>query len=414
MDRAILHIHSRVYVVLSTIQEASACISLKPAFFLSGEFDIVDDEYDADPENQTYVNPWTLADMYKFSETLQRAMCHHAKENIVICVGSDPKFLTNISFLLGGYMILGQDFDFSHLMTVFGSISPLLVHFTDDLELHDCWRALIQARCLGWLNFSAGAMLGALPSSKDHTIDMLEYMHYDQDLNGKFHMIVPDKLLIFPCPQDLPAGQLWTDVDGERAFSAAYYADIFADFDVKLVIRVCPASYDASDFESRGIEVEDLHFEEEADPGMLRKIDRFLTLTRYAPGAVAVHGDADGLGLAGTLVAAHLINAHGFAAPAAIAWLRMASPDAADAPHRRALCALEARVRSLRQSMPLLPADDSADAPAPAPCGGGGGCGGRPVAPPVLALQRSASEPRLASESPPRAAGREALARAAA
>jgi hypothetical protein len=202
-------------------------------------------------------------------------------------------------------------------------------------------------------------------------------------------------------------------VDGERAFSAAYYADIFSDFDVKLVIRVCPASYDASAFESRGIEVEDLNFDEEADPGMLRKIDRFLTLTRYAPGAVAVHGDEDGLGLGGAMVAAHLINAHGFAAPAAIAWLRMASPDAVDALHRRALCALEGSVRSLRQSMPLLPSDDAPDdfKPAPVPsaceCGFAGGCGG-----PGFLLRRSTSEPRLAS--PPRGAGREDLARVAA
>ena len=376
----------------------------------------MDQAFSADIDS---IHPSTLAHIYKCSETLQRILCHHAKENIVICVGKDRRILTKTALILGGYLILGHDVDFNHLKSVFDSISPLPVRFSDDLELHDCWHALLQARCLGWLDFSAGAMLGVLSSSKAHTIDMMEYMHYDQDLNGKFHMIVPDKLLVFPCPQDLPPGQLWTDVDGERTFSAAYYADVFSDFDVKLVIRVCPASYDASAFESRGIEVEDLHFEEEADPGMLRKIDRFLTLTRYAPGAVAVHGDADGLGLAGAMVAAHLINAHGFAAPAAIAWLRMASPDAVDAPHRRALCALEGSVRSLRHSMPLLPSDDAPDesspahAPAACRCGDGcsdgccgGKCGGRRPPRAGFMLRRSASEPRPAS--PPRGAGREA------
>ena len=53
-----------------------------------------------------------------------------------------------------------------------------------------------------------------------------------------------------------------------------------------------------------------------------------------------------GLGLAGMMVAARLISAHGFAAGSAVAWLRMASPEAVDAAHRGALVVLEGRIRS--------------------------------------------------------------------
>ena len=117
---AIIHIHSRVYIALSTIQEAKNCNALNPAIFLSGGCDILDE---ADPENTDSINPQTLAEIYKCSETLQRTLCHHAKENIVICVGTDPEFLTNVSLILGGYLILGHNVDFNHLKSVFDSIA---------------------------------------------------------------------------------------------------------------------------------------------------------------------------------------------------------------------------------------------------------------------------------------------------
>jgi hypothetical protein len=65
-------------------------------------------------------------------------------------------------------------------------------------------------------------------------------------------------------------------------------------------------------------------------PGLLRSIDRFLSLTRRAPGPVAVCGGPGGLGRAAALVAACLVGQHGFPSPAAVAWLRIARPPAAE------------------------------------------------------------------------------------
>ena len=62
---------------------------------------------------------------------------------------------------------------------------------------------------------------------------------------------------------------------------------------------------------------------------MLQAIDRFLTLARKVPGAVAVHGDGTGLGAGGLLVAALLMRDHGFAGGEAMAWLTMVHPGAA-------------------------------------------------------------------------------------
>jgi hypothetical protein len=268
------------------------------------------------------------------------------------------------------------------------------VHFGEDVTLVDCWWALIQARKLGWLDFSAGALLGA-PPERGRPIDMLEYVHYDGKLNGGLHMVIPDKLLVFSCPQDLPDGKSWMDVSGERAFSPAFYADLLFDFNVQLVIRTSECSYDTSAFEQRGIEVEDLDFDGDAGLSPLRRIDRFLTLARNVPGAVAVHGAGGcGLGSAGTLVAALLINAHGFAATDAIAWLRMVSPERVADHDRRLLRDHEGPVRRIRGTMPALPVLlDPDDASAGVGVGldlGCGPCGVGSASPGLLPRSRSA------------------------
>ena len=65
---------------------------------------------------------------------------------------------------------------------------------------------------------------------------------------------------------------------------------------------------------------------------MLRAVDRFLTLMRLSPGAVAVHGGGpDGsLGAGGRLlVEAYLIRRYGFGGAEAVAWVLMVHPGAA-------------------------------------------------------------------------------------
>jgi len=141
------------------------------------------------------------------------------------------------------------------------------------------------------------------------TIDVEESrdIDYDIPMNG-MRVLVTEKLIIFNCPEDLLEGSSWVDIEGVRHFSPGYFADVFEDFGVQLVVRACEGDYDISAFTDRGIEVEDLFFDDVAvEPLAATVTDRFLSLVHHVPGAMAVHCGSDGLGMAATLIAAHLL-----------------------------------------------------------------------------------------------------------
>ena len=164
---------------------------------------------------------------------------------------------------------------------------------------------------------------------------------------------------------------------------------MFGDFGVDVVVRGCADGvYDTAAFTERGIEVEDLPLDDDAVP-TFAEVDRFLAVVRFAPGAVAVHGGADGLGAAGTLIAAHLISGHGFMAADAIAWVRLIHPAALPSAHQRFLRDNEARVRRNR----LL--SHSFAGRHAAPPSSSAGAASSEVAALALEMPRSVSAPRI-------------------
>jgi hypothetical protein len=327
----------------------------------------------ADDERE--YQPPGLKQVYEFCTTLLHTDAYKQGKAIVVCSGSDPKDVTNTALLLGGFMILAEGCTLDAVRDAFEPVSHRFAEYDDGLAVHDCWSSLhhVHTRC-GWLRLDSKLSLRLLQrcaggGDDAEAMDMEEYMHYDSPLNGGLHVLVPDRLLVLHCPEDLPGGAAWADAGGVRRFGAAHYADILGDFGVDVVVRgggdAC--GYDASAFAAQGIEVEDLALLDAGGVPTLAEIDRFLSLARHASGAVAVHGGAGrGLGAAGTLIAAHLIREHRFLAKDAIAWVRMIHPDALPAPHQRFLRAAEADVRRPRhRSMPSFAA-----------AGGGGEEGG--------------------------------------
>ncbi len=187
--------------------------------------------------------------------------------------------------------------------------------------MFDCWSALHRATGLGWLDFSE--------QPSENSIDLDEHRHYASVANGELHVVVPNKMLAFRAPTDLPDGRAWMDDSGTRRFSPSYYADILSDFDVSVVLCCGGAGsdppYDASVLEARGIGVEVISADARSGR-LLAATDRVLTLARAAPGAIALHGA--GGWEEGLLLSACLIRLHGFSAREAIAWARMAHPAA--------------------------------------------------------------------------------------
>jgi hypothetical protein len=195
----------------------------------------------------------------------------------------------------------------------------------------DCWSALHRATELGWLDFS--------DAPSEAAIDMQEHLHYASVANGELHVVVPNKLLAFRSPTDLPDGRAWMDDCGTRRFSPSYYADILSDFDVSVVLCCGGASasppYDASALLERGVGVEVLAADVRSGR-LLADTDRVLTLARAAPGALALHGA--GGWEEGLLLSACLIRLHRFPARQAMAWARMAHPAAHSASSFRVAC----------------------------------------------------------------------------
>jgi hypothetical protein len=284
--------------------------------------------------SQSGFTPVGLKNIYHFAVEMDRLFT--AGSRIAICAGKEKQAMTNAALLVGSFLIMRLELQVSDVVDAFLPISPQF-EAHDDFSLEDCWRSIHHTKSLGWLDFELpssqpASPTGGNPAPHAPAIDMREYLHYDDPANGGFHPIVPDRLLLFPEPHPTPDGRTWHDAGGARRFSPAFYADLFPDFGVALVLRVTPrpppppAPF-AAPFAARGIAAEDLPLDA-AGADLLRVIDRFLALARRAPGAVAVHGGRAGLGAAEPLVAACLITQHGFRAAAAVAWLHIAHPPA--------------------------------------------------------------------------------------
>jgi cell division cycle 14 len=197
----------------------------------------------------------------------------------------------------------------------------------------DCWAGLEKGMRLGWVG---------CPDADNFwgRIDMEEYQHYDNPLNGDLHEVVPGQFVAFRGPHDLGGGQYLDDDRGCRKFSPSFYAGVLTDLGVTTVVRLNEAEYDARAFEEHGLRLVDLPFPDcTAPPPAV--VAAFLAAVDRAGGAVAVHCRA-GLGRTGTLIALCMMRSHGFSAREAMGWLRIMRPGSVIGEQQPFLCALQA------------------------------------------------------------------------
>ena len=287
--------------------------------------------------SQSSLSPCTLGQIKHFKDLVDVTIEGEKCSNMVVCAGTETRPIMTFSYLIGSYMILCLDSPLADVVSAFRPVADRFERFrigiepdrSEELTVFDCWEALYRSKVQGWID------LASATPDLDHSIDMEEYMHYDNPANGKLHVIIPSRLIAFPCPSDLEADEVsgqvppWMDIAGDRYFGPDYYADILCDFDVKLVVRCdAAATYDAAAFASRGVAVERLGGDLERRPErLLQEVDRFLTLAQLAPGMIGIHGADAGLGSGGEmLVASLLVKRHGFRARAALAWLSITHP----------------------------------------------------------------------------------------
>ena len=357
--------------------------------------------------------PLNFASVASFIQILDGHIAACTSPALVYCARDGRRALTNAAFLLGAFMVLRLNMappDVSKRFETFckGKIEDYrdATFWPPDfgLKLIDCWAGLHRAKERSWL---ARPTLQA--PQRWGKLDIEEYLHYENPLNGDLHEVVPGKLVAFQGPKDL-RGRLHYDDDGlgQRSFSPAYYLGIFRELGVSTVVRLNEAHYSARAFTDAGLEHHDLYFDDCTAPPR-PVVERFLRILDSAPGAVAVHCKA-GLGRTGTLIALYLMRSCGFGAREAMGWLRVMRPGSVIGEQQHYLCEVERQLDLLARRTatasqppgrashasadPLPPAPSAPRSPArdsPPPRGDGGSA--RP-APAHLAAQVAAGMAR--------------------
>jgi cell division cycle 14 len=293
--------------------------------------------------------PLNIASVTDFVARLQTEIQSFPDSKIVFCVQHGRRTLTNAVFLLGAFMILKLDMSAAQVAGKFSWLdSTLLEPYRDatykksDFNLHllDCWRGLDKGKARGWVRYAPpGCLWGE--------IDVDIYKHYDSPPNGFLHIVVPGKFVAFARPQNLGGLDFRDDeARGVRIFSPEFYAPVLGDMGVTTVIRLSEPRYDAASFEAHGMQIHDLPIPDSALPPP-SAIAAFLRTADAAQGTVAVHCEA-GLGHTGTLIAIHLMRAHGFTAREAIGWLRIMRPGSVIGEQQRFLCHIGAAIAAAR------------------------------------------------------------------
>jgi cell division cycle 14 len=276
--------------------------------------------------------PMNLDQIFRFYDLVGSKRSMYPSHKLVLCVDMQVRNLTNAVFLLGTYLILAHNKTPEEAWEIFNPLSPHLEMYRDAtfskttfrLRPVDCWHGFVKARSLGWLE----------------QIDLDEYVHYDNPLEGDLHCVVPGKLIAFKGPHILPNDALFSDQRGYRVFAPQFYAEAaFADMGVSTVIRLNELEYDPADFTDAGIACVDLEFDD-CTPPPPHVVAAFLYQVEKAPGAVAVHCKA-GLGRTGTLIALYMMTHHGFTARAAMGWLRIVRPGSVIGDQQPFLCSVE-------------------------------------------------------------------------
>ena len=271
--------------------------------------------------------------VHAFCQTVCDALKSMPDTVIVICPHDDSaSSLRNAALLYGAYLLLCEDETITDVANnVQNSFDAAAgSHHAAkliDASIADAWRALHRAKALNWI---AAPDCDGAPA-----LDMDMAAHYALPANGGLRVLVPGRLLSFPPPASLPAGQPWADAapagaEPGRRFSGGFLAALLSDLGVSAVVCLGrTGGGDAAAFGACGVDVHDLGLDARR-PALLRGMDRLLSLARSAPGAVAVCGwGADGAGAAGrecvgTLGAAWLMAEADFDAGSAEAWVGMA------------------------------------------------------------------------------------------
>ncbi|EIN10384.1 phosphotyrosine protein, partial [Punctularia strigosozonata HHB-11173 SS5] len=290
--------------------------------------------------------PLNLAMVYKacilIHELLQDEQLK--THRLVLYASDDPRRKANAALLMALYVMIVQR---RPPWEAFHPIACLeFMAFRDagrgpsdfNLSIQDCLWGLWKA------------MQNGLCDMNEFSVE--EYEYYEKVENGDWNWITPH-FIAFASPLD----PHWLKREKERKASEADGPDgstssgsalqrklpqpfincleYFDKHNVKLVVRLNTELYDRQVFLDRGINHEELYFDDGTNPTdeIVRRFIDMADDVIEGGGAVAVHCKA-GLGRTGTLIGAYMIWKYGFTANEAIAFMRIVRPGSVVGPQQ--------------------------------------------------------------------------------
>ena len=139
--------------------------------------------------------PMNMSCVVRIVALLDEEIASFPTSKIAYCAEHGRRALANSVFLLGSYLIIKRGNSAEEVSREFAWVDLTWAEpfrdatFTEpdfDLTLDDCWRAIERGRALGWVRLpvpSAPGFWGMM--------DVDEYEHYDDPLNGDLHIVVP-------------------------------------------------------------------------------------------------------------------------------------------------------------------------------------------------------------------------------
>ena len=254
---------------------------------------------------------FTLKHLQEFIQAFHNELERFPSGKILCCVADgDDQERTNAIFLIGCYMIMMLKQSAHDVWDSLETSRPWLqVRCESDADESECEHSLLEL----WQGFEKAANHGWV--SKLRNADVLK-----KSWQGFIQHVIPGELVVIRSPKEHREHFNWRR---RRDVTPHFYLAKFQAANICTVVRLNEREYADESFEQDNIACVSCEFDTPTPPP--GAVTAFLHTVRSARATVAVHCDST-QGRSGTLIALHMMHAHGFRAREATAWLRIACP----------------------------------------------------------------------------------------
>jgi hypothetical protein len=160
------HVHGRVYISFDSLNRTRSLVALNEP---DAKFVFVTISSNGNQDCQV-----SLEDIYRFEQTVSRAIIEDLDSSLVVCADSAAGVHMQAMLLIGCNMIL-SGFDCDEVERAFSTVCPdRYLGEGLDLSLGDFWGAFHHAKAMGWIDFSD---FGEREVGEKE-LDIQEYLHY--------------------------------------------------------------------------------------------------------------------------------------------------------------------------------------------------------------------------------------------